>query len=178
MLVKLFIKWLSLRAEPWKEQLKHKAEHVHSAGKMSTPWPSDINWLFEVVKPQINFYSSWKGIPGAWINIRGGINKADASSLAKILRQPIFESLQVLSSKDEPFRARNRNEERPLANKGITKLKHLWDAKTKAWKPMASLGLSKHPTSVLNRDKIIFMFPWNSNCTSTSLHLGDRVRPK
>jgi hypothetical protein len=141
MLVKLLIKGLSLRAEPWKEQLRHKTAHVQSTVQMSTPWPSDINWLFEDGKPQKNFYSLWKGILGAWINIRGGLNKADPSSLAKILRQPIFGSLQVLSSKDEPFRARNKNEGRPLANKGITKLKHLWDAKTKVWKPMASLGL-------------------------------------
>jgi hypothetical protein len=101
MLIKLLIKRLSLRAKPWKEQLRHKAKHVQSAGKMVTPWPSDINWLFEAVKPPKNFYSLWTGIPGAWTNIRGGLNKADPSSLAKILRQPIFGSLQVLSSKDE-----------------------------------------------------------------------------
>jgi len=76
-----------------------------------------------------------------WINIRGGLNKLDPSSLAKILRQPIFGNLQVLSSRGGPFRAGSRSEGKPLANKGITKLKHLWDVKTKAWKPMATLSL-------------------------------------
>jgi len=46
-------------------------------------------------------------------------------------------------SKGRPFKVGNKSEGRPLANKGITRLKHLWDAETKAWKPMATLGLQK-----------------------------------
>jgi hypothetical protein len=52
----------------------------------------------------------------------------------------------------------NKSEGRPLATKGITRLKHLWDIETKAWKTMSILGLHKHPTNVLNKDRIIFGF--------------------
>jgi hypothetical protein len=65
-----------------------------------------------------------------------------------------------------------------LANKGITRLKHLWDAETKAWKPMATLGLHKRLANVLNKDRIIFVFPWNSNFASTIFHIRDWASPK
>jgi hypothetical protein len=80
-----------------------------------------FGWL----SPKKNFYSLWKGIHETRINIRRGLNKVDHSSLAKILSQPIFGLLQVLSLRGGPFKVGSRSEGRPLANKGITMLKHL-----------------------------------------------------
>lgn len=64
--------------------------------------------------------------------VRGRLDKVNTSSLVKVLRQPIFKKHPNL----EPCMGRSlkvgyRSEGRPLAIKGITKLKHLWDAKTK-----------------------------------------------
>jgi hypothetical protein len=83
-----------------------------------------------------------------------------------------------LSSKDRPFKVGSRSEGKPLANKGITRLKHLWVVEIKVWKPMATLGLQKCLANVLNKDRIISMFLWNPNLASTIFHIRDWASPK
>jgi hypothetical protein len=51
LLVKLLIRRLSPRTKSWKKLLKDKTKHVQPVGRFFAPWPSDINWLFGVVKP-------------------------------------------------------------------------------------------------------------------------------
>jgi len=50
--------------------------------------------------------------------------------------------------------------------------------KLRGWKPMVILGLQKPLANVLNKDRIIFVLPWNPNFASTILHIGDWANPK
>jgi hypothetical protein len=78
--------------------------------------------------------------------VRGRLDKVNSSSLAKVLRQPIFKNIQNLElCMGRSLKVGYRSEGRPLAIKGITKLKHLWDAKTKAWKTMSIFWSSEAP---------------------------------
>jgi len=43
---------------------------------------------------------------------------------------------------------------------------------------MVILGLQKRLANVWNKDRIIFVLPWNPNFASTILHIGDWANPK
>jgi hypothetical protein len=100
--------------------------------------------LLKVATPPKSSYSLWKRVFGACINIRGRLDKVNLSSLAEVLKQPIFRNIQILSFMGRSLKVGNRSDGRLLAIKGITKLKHLCDAKTKAWKTMSTFGFQKH----------------------------------
>ncbi len=123
------------------------------------------------------FYLMEKEFSKHWsMLVRGRLDKVNSSSLAIVLRQPIFKNIQILSCawvghsrlvievKGDPWQSK----ESP--NRSISRMLRL-----RHGKQCPFFGLQKHPSNVLNRDKIIFIyvFFWKPNFAPTTFHIKD-----
>ncbi len=86
LLTKLLIRGLELGGEPWKELLRHKANHVMLPVHGLGPATQDINWLFAATKLKRPPTFLWKSILSAWMNVRSGLNKTEPTNAAEVLR--------------------------------------------------------------------------------------------
>jgi hypothetical protein len=138
LLAKRLSRGLAPGGEPWKEILRHRANQVHLPVHRKGLSIPDINWFFATPKLKKLECSFWKSIFGSWLNVRVGLTKSEPASHAKVLRQPIFSNPFILNTIGHPLGMSGRNEGRPIANSGCTRIKDLWARKEghgKASKP-------------------------------------------
>jgi hypothetical protein len=62
LLAKLLVKILAPGGEPWKDILRHQADHVHLLVHGKGPSIPNINWLFAAPKLKQTKCSFWKNI--------------------------------------------------------------------------------------------------------------------
>ncbi len=147
LLAKLLIKGLAPSGEPWKELIKHHADPtklpIHGKG----PCTPNINWIFAVPKLKRTPCSMWKSILGAWINIRLGLTKKEPTSMAEMLRQPLFGNPSFINSNRAPLGVNSQSEGCAFARSGHTRVRNMWNHEAQDWKSLSDLGMHFHASN-------------------------------
>ncbi len=126
LLAKLLVRGLAPGGEPWKELLRHRVDQTQLSLHDGGPQVPNINWIFTAPKlKRPPPYSFWKSIYRAWINAKEGLTKADPTSLAEILRQPLFGNPLVTNTDGLPLGVNGQNERDTFARLRCTKIKDL-----------------------------------------------------
>jgi hypothetical protein len=175
LLAKLLVRGLALGGEPWKENLRHRADQVHLPMHGKGPSIPDINWFFTAPKLKKLKCSFWKSIFGSWLNVRVGLTKSEFASHAEVLRQPIFSNPLILNTTGHPLGMSGCNEGRTIANSGCTRIKNLWDQEGRAWKSLQALRMTYHATNMNNKEIIIANIPWNPVTYTKRFQAGDWI---
>jgi len=89
----------------------------------------------------------WKSIVGAWLNVRSGLTKSNPTTVAEVLRQPLFGNPSILNTNGTPFGVSGLSEGCAFAHFGCSRVKDLWSSKNKKWKGLLDLGMSHHASN-------------------------------
>ncbi len=175
LLAKLLIRGLAPGGEPWKELVWHNAGQtklpLHGKGP-STP---DLNWLLVAPKLKRLKRSMWRSIVEAWLNARPGLCKSNPTSLAEILRQPIFGNLSILNQRGIPLGVGGQREGNSFAQAGYTRVKDFWNETTRGWKSLTGLGMSHHPFNRESMETITSSIPWRPDEHEDQTRVGDWI---
>ncbi|CAM6033220.1 unnamed protein product, partial [Sphagnum compactum] len=117
----------------------------------------------------------WRSIVEAWINARSGLCKADPTSPAEILRQPIFGNQSILNQRRVPLGVGGQREGNSFAQVGHTRVKDFWNNSTRGWKSLTTLGMSHHPSNRECRERIVSSIPWRPDELEDQTRVGDWI---
>ncbi len=166
-MAKLLVRGLALRGEPWKELIRQKADHIILPMHGKRPNTSDINWLFAAPKLKRIRHSMWKNIVGSWLNVRLGLTKADPTSSAETLRQPLFGNPSIFNASGTLLGLRGLRDGSAFARHGCTRIKDLWNPKEGDWKSLTKLEMSYHTSNRKCKEAITASIPWRPDeCAS------------
>lgn len=131
LLAKLLMRGLSLRGEPWKGILRHKAKHGQPHISFHVVMPKDFTPLKFHKAP----FTLWRGILGLLAKCAKGGEKIGPQLLSKVLRSPIFGNSHILNAIGLHLGINRISEgEALVATSYYSKVHHLWDAQTQSWK--------------------------------------------
>ncbi len=175
LLVKLVIRGLAPGGKPWKELIRHHADQtklpVHGKG----PCTLNINWIFATPKLKRTPCSMWKSILGAWINIRPGLTKEEPTSMAEMLRQPLFGNPSFINSNGAPLGISGQSEGYAFTRSRHTRVKDMWNHEVQEWKSLSDLGMHFHASNITSKDIIIGSIPRRPNSFSFDVQPGDWI---
>jgi hypothetical protein len=117
----------------------------------------------------------WKNIVGAWMKVRPGLSKAIPTSMAEILRQPIFSNPLILNQLGTPLGLSCLSEGNAFVRAGCTRIKDLWNPEGQEWKSLAELGMSYHVSNKKSKETIIDSIPWTLSEGPSPLKNGDWI---
>ncbi len=175
LLAKLLVRGLAPGDEPWKELIRHHADQTKLLVNGKGPCTSDINWIFAAPKLKRAPCSMWKSILGAWINIRPGLTKSDLSSMAEMLRQPLFGNPSFTNTNGAPLCVSGQSEGCAFARYGHTRVKDMWNQEAQEWKSLLDLGMHFHVSNRNNKDIIIGSIPRRPDTFDSSAQPGDWI---
>ncbi len=132
---------------------------MHGKGP-NTP---NINWLFAAPKFKQIRPSMWKSIVGSWLNVRPGLTKADPTSKAETLKQPLFGNPSILNANGAPLGLGGLRDESAFARHGYTRIKDLWSHEERDWKSLSKLGMGYHESNRRCKESIAASIPWRAN---------------
>ncbi len=175
LLAKLLVRGLALGGEPWKELVRHKADQTRLPIHGKGPTNPDFNWLLAAPKLKRLQCSMWKNIVGAWLNVRPGLTKLDPTTVAEVLRQPLFSNPSILSTSGTPLGVSEISEGCSFAQSGCSRVKDLWSPENKKWKELSDLGMSHHISNMRCRDIITASIPWRPDEYESHIQVGDWI---
>jgi hypothetical protein len=117
----------------------------------------------------------WRSIVEAWLNARPGLCKSNPTSLAEILRQPIFGNLSILNQRGIPLGVGGQREGNSFAQAGYTRVKDFWNETTRGWKSLTGLGMSHHPFNRESMETITSSIPWRPDEHEDQTRVGDWI---
>lgn len=134
LLAKMIPRGLEPGPEPWKVLLQHRVRQTRY--KCQGDWRSDAEWLMTANHICSQGSPLWQGIWSSWLEVRPGIKKSIPCNSEEAHRQSIFLNPFLINSDIEMW----GDSHDPRAgifcrwsNKGILKLKHLWDSTWNSW---------------------------------------------
>jgi hypothetical protein len=117
----------------------------------------------------------WKSIIGAWMKVQPGLTKAIPTSIAEILKQPIFGTPLILNQLGVPLRLRGLSEGNAFARASCTRIKDLWNRAGQEWKSLVELGMSYHASNKKCKETFIASIPWPLFEDTSPLKNGDWI---
>ncbi len=160
LLAKLLVWGLAPGGEPWKELVRHKADQTRLLVHGKGPNNPDFNWLLAAPKLKRLQCSMWKSIVGAWLNVRSSLTKSGPTTIAEVLKQPLFGNPSILRTRGTPLRVSGLSEGCSFAQFGCYRVKDLRSTEHKKWKELSDLGMSQHVSNRQCRDIITASIPW------------------
>ncbi len=139
------------------------------------PCTLDINWIFAAPKLKKAPCSMWKSILGAWINIRPGLTKSDPSSMAEMLRQPLFGNPSFTNTNGAPLGVSGQSKGCAFARHGGTRVKDIWNQEAQEWKSLPDLGMYFHVPNRNSKDIIISSIPRRPDTFDSNVQLRDWI---
>jgi hypothetical protein len=92
--------------------------------------------------------------------VRPGLTKADLTSEAETLRQPLFGNPSILNANGAPLGLGGLRDGSAFAKHGCTRIKDLWSHEERDWKSLSKLGMGYHESNRRWKESITASIPW------------------
>jgi hypothetical protein len=175
LLTKLLVRGLAPGGEPWKELVRHKADQTRLPVHGKGPNNPDLNWLLAAPKLKRLQCSMWKSIIGAWLNVRPGLTKSNPTTVAEVLKHPLFGNSSILNTSGTSLGVSGLSEGCSFAQSGCSRVKDLWSPEHNKWKELSNLGMSQHVSNKRCRDIMTASIPWRPDEYDSHIQVGDWI---
>ena len=159
LLVKLLIRGMAVRYEPWKTLVRYRVAQTKQSryGR----WLAHANWIMNSAHLVQQGSNMWQGVMKAWSTIQAGLEQQDPQSWSEIVRQPLFGNRFLTSEKGVQWGTKFRTNMRWWSEKNFRTLQDIVKTDESGWRSFAEL-LRIRRTSVAPQlyARVVQSIPW------------------